>query len=83
MQQLKANKIGCAVYYPKPLHLQTCFKHLGYEPGRFPEAEAASKDILALPSYPELPVADQDRVIDCVVRICHEMRQAPPVRRAA
>ncbi len=83
MQQLKAAKIGCAVYYPKPLHLQTCFKHLGYEQGQFPEAEAASKDILALPSYPELPVADQDRVIDCVVGICREMRQAPPVRRAA
>jgi dTDP-4-amino-4,6-dideoxygalactose transaminase len=83
MQQLKAEKIGCAVYYPKPLHLQTCFKHLGYELGQFPEAEAASKDILALPSYPELPVADQDRVIDCVIRTCRGMRQTEPMRRAA
>ena len=81
MQQLKAAKIGCAVYYPKPLHLQTCFKHLGYQQGQFPQAEAASRDILALPSYPELPIADQDRVIDSMVKICRELRQ--PARRAA
>ncbi len=81
MQQLKAAKIGCAVYYPKPLHLQTCFKHLGYSQGQFPQAEAASRDILALPSYPELPIADQDRVIDTMVKICRELRQ--PARRAA
>ena len=54
-QQLKARKIGCAVYYPKPLHVQTCFKHLGYRTGQFPQSEAASREILALPSYPELP----------------------------
>ncbi|MDB5347879.1 MAG: Glutamine--scyllo-inositol transaminase [Schlesneria sp.] len=83
MQQLKASKIGCAVYYPKPLHLQTCFKHLGYKMGQFPHSEAASRDILALPSYPELPVADQDRVVDCLVKICREMPQSQPARRAA
>jgi len=83
MQQLKAAKVGCAVYYPKPLHLQTCFKHLGYQAGQFPQAELASKEILALPSYPELPVADQDRVVDCMVRICRDLQQSQPARRAA
>lgn len=83
MQQLKARQIGCAVYYPKPLHLQTCFKHLGYRPGQFPEAEAASRDILALPSYPELPVADQDRVIECLTEICRQTRTEKRTRRAA
>lgn len=83
MQQLKAAKIGCAVYYPKPLHLQTCFKHLGYEQGQFPEAEAASKDILALPIYPELPATDQQRVAECLIQICRDMRQVQPLRRAA
>lgn len=83
MQQLKAAKIGCAVYYPKPLHLQTCFKHLGYRPGQFPEAEAASRDILALPSYPELPAADQERVVECLAQICHEARAQQRQRRAA
>lgn len=83
MQQLKARQIGCAVYYPKPLHLQTCFKHLGYRPGQFPEAEAASREILALPSYPELPIADQDRVAECLTEICRQARAEQRTRRAA
>ena len=74
MQQLKGRKIGCAVYYPKPLHLQTCFKYLGYRLGQFPQAEAATQDVLALPSYPELPVVHQDRVVDSIVEVCRELR---------
>ena len=83
MQQLKTRKIGCAVYYPKPLHLQKCFKYLGYRPGQFPEAEAASRDILALPSYPELPAADQARVVTAVTEICQGFRAARTQKRAA
>jgi dTDP-4-amino-4,6-dideoxygalactose transaminase len=83
MQQLKAQKVGCAVYYPKPLHLQTCFKYLGYRPGQFPEAEAASRDILALPSYPELPADHQARVVSCVASICRELRATRQQRKAA
>ena len=82
-QQLKSRKIGCAVYYPKPLHLQKCFKSLGYRPGQFPEAEAASRDILALPSYPELPVNDQARVVSAISQICGELRVSRSQRRAA
>ena len=83
MQQLKTRKIGCAVYYPKPLHLQKCFKYLGYRPGQFPEAEAASRDILALPSYPELPAADQARIVTAVTEICQGFRAARTQKRAA
>jgi dTDP-4-amino-4,6-dideoxygalactose transaminase len=83
MQQLKARKIGCAVYYPKPLHLQKCFKSLGYRPGQFPEAEAASRDILALPSYPELPANHQERIVSSVSEICQELRTNRSQRRAA
>jgi len=63
---LKARGIGHAVYYPVGLHLQPCFSHLGYRPGRLPVTEAAMADVLSLPIYPELTQAQQEAVIDAV-----------------
>jgi dTDP-4-amino-4,6-dideoxygalactose transaminase len=64
---LKARGIGCAVYYPTPLHRQPCFADLGYAAGAFPEAERATAEVVSLPIYPELGDDRQDAVIETVL----------------
>ena len=63
---LEKRGIGAAVYYPSPLHLEPCFRSLGYRNGDFPVAEKASRQILSLPTYPELSESNQARVIAAV-----------------
>lgn len=56
--------IGTEVYYPVPLHLQTCFKSLGYQTGDLPNSEQAAVEALAIPVYPELSSEAQAYIVD-------------------
>ncbi len=54
--------VGTAVYYPLPLHLQSCFHAWGGREGDFPESERAAHEVLALPIYPEITPDQQSYV---------------------
>ncbi len=61
---MKERGIPTAIYYPKPLHLQTAFSDLGYREGDLPVSEDVAGKIFSLPMYPYLSSEDQNLVIE-------------------
>lgn len=70
LKWLGDRKIGAAVYYPIPLHLQKCFAQLGYRRGDLPASEQAAEEVVSLPIYGEMTVEEQDRVIAALAEFC-------------
>ncbi len=79
-QRLTEAKVGTDIYYPIPLHLQECFASLGGSHGDFPISEAAARETIALPIYPELT---RDALRHVVGTIASAFREAGllPTRR--
>jgi dTDP-4-amino-4,6-dideoxygalactose transaminase len=67
MKALAEQKIGTAIHYPVPLHLQKAYASLGYAEGSFPVSEKVSREIVSLPMFPTLTPQQQERVVDAVL----------------
>jgi len=73
MARFKEKGIGTEIYYPVPLHIQECFADLGYKAGDLPHSEAAAKETMALPIYPELTSEQKQYVVDTMREFYHSI----------
>lgn len=73
-QFLQKRAIATAVFYPVPLHRQECFRYLGYAEEACPNAAKASKEVLALPMFPEISQQQQDEVIGALSDFAGQVR---------
>ncbi|NTU77955.1 MAG: DegT/DnrJ/EryC1/StrS family aminotransferase [Chloroflexales bacterium] len=55
--------VATGIHYPIPVHLQKAFAELGHKEGDFPHSEAAAREVLSLPMFPELHPEQQDVVV--------------------
>lgn len=65
---LHGEGIPTEIYYPHPLHLQPAFAYLGYKEGSLPNAEAAAREVVSLPIYPELTEDQQRTIVNAIAR---------------
>ena len=62
-EKLQADGVISMVYYPIPLHLQPIYLPLGYQVGSLPHTEQVAKEVLSLPLFPDMTVAEQIQVV--------------------
>ncbi|KST62216.1 DegT/DnrJ/EryC1/StrS family aminotransferase [Mastigocoleus testarum] len=62
-EKLQERGVNTMIYYPRPLHLQEVYAHLGYQISSLPVSEEVCNQVVSLPMFPELSEEQQDRVI--------------------
>jgi dTDP-4-amino-4,6-dideoxygalactose transaminase len=75
MAQLHAAGIGTGVHYPA-IHLFALYQRLGWKAGDYPHAEYAGRNILTLPLFPAMTVADVTRVTTALISILQAHRKS-------
>lgn len=78
-KELAESKVGTEIYYPLGLHEQECFQNLGYSAESLPETYRASREVMALPIYPELTAAEQVYVVEKIKAFCERNARLLPL----
>jgi dTDP-4-amino-4,6-dideoxygalactose transaminase len=63
---LKAQGIPTAIYYPKPLHRQTAYRHFPIAAGGLAVSDRLAGEVISLPMHPYLDESTQNRIIAAV-----------------
>jgi dTDP-4-amino-4,6-dideoxygalactose transaminase len=74
MQKMMEKGIGTGLHYEPP-HLYRYYREtFGFQSGDFPKAEDTGSRITSLPLFPDMTIADQDRVIQAMTEILKDRR---------
>lgn len=63
---LQGEGIPTAIYYARPLHRQTAYKHFPVAEGGLPVSERLADEVISLPMHAYLDAPTQDRIIEAV-----------------
>jgi dTDP-4-amino-4,6-dideoxygalactose transaminase len=66
LAKLKEAGVPTAVYYPKPVHQQTAYRHFPLAGNGLPVSDRLAGEVFSLPMHPYLDEATQDRIITAV-----------------
>ena len=97
VQRMNVAGIGAGIHYPVTIPNQKAYATLGYKFGDFPQSEAACREVMSLPLYPEITPEQIEIVCDTLVSLKREgvaefftqeeqtlaIVQTPEVRRVA
>ncbi len=70
---LRKQDIPTAIYYPKPLHLQSAYMKFPRAAKSLPVSESLAKNVLSLPMHPYLNAVCQDRIVDAVIQATKDL----------
>lgn len=65
-EEMKKRGIQTVVHYPVALPNLAAYRYLGHQPGDFPFASKAAKEVLSLPLFPEMTFEEQRYVAKCL-----------------
>jgi dTDP-4-amino-4,6-dideoxygalactose transaminase len=72
---LQENGVSTEVYYPLPLHLQPCYRDLGYRRGDLPESEKAAAESLALPVHSAMRKDDIEYICELIIGFARDFER--------